>query len=698
MASTMLGLSLLMILVSIVVSELCNPEDKKVLLQIKKDLNNPYLLASWDPDTDCCHWYTITCDRKTHRINSLTLFSDTNFTAQIPPSVGLLPYLETLEFHKLPKLTGPIQPAIAKLTNLKFLRISWTNVSGPVPSFLTRLTNLTFLNLSFNNLTGSIPGSLSQLPNLGTLHLDRNHLTGSIPRSFGSFNSSPDIYLSHNNLSGPIPTSLGNLNFTVLDLSRNKLVGDASALFGPNKMVQIVDLSRNQLSFDLTNVEFPASLTSLDLNHNKVYGKLPQGLTALNLQYLNVSYNRLCGQIPVGGKLQSFEVYSYLHNKCLCGSPLPSFHDDETSQYSHSPQERNWQHAVYTFPIALYKFSTLSILIPSKMESTFGLCFLTFLLLSPLAFSELCNPQDKKVLLQIKKDMNNPYLLASWNPDTDCCDWYCVECDSKTHRINSLVMLSSVPDTNLSGYIPPSVGDLPYLETLEFHKLPKLIGPIQPAIAKLTKLKYLTISWTNISGPVPDFLAQLTNLEFIDLSFNNLSGSIPASLSHLQNLLSLGLDRNKLTGPIPDSFGTFKKPGPSIILSHNQLSGPIPASLGNLDPQRIDFSRNKLEGDASVLFGRNKTTQILDVSRNLLEFDLSKVEFATSLISLDLNHNKIYGSIPVGLTAVDFLQGFNVSYNRLCGEIPQGGRLQRFDVYSYFHNKCLCGPPLPSCK
>ncbi|KAK7285530.1 hypothetical protein RJT34_20304 [Clitoria ternatea] len=332
------------------------------------------------------------------------------------------------------------------------------------------------------------------------------------------------------------------------------------------------------------------------------------------------------------------------------------------------------------------------------MGAILGLYLLTFLLVSPLAFSERCNPKDKKVLLQIKKDFNNPYLLASWNPDTDCCQWYCVKCDPKTHRINSLVILSSVPDTNLSGPIPPSVGDLPYLETLEFHKLPKLTGPIQPTITKLTKLKWLEISWTNVSGPVPDFLAQLQNLQFLDLSFNNLSGPIPSSLSQLPNLLSLRLDRNRLMGPIPHSFGSFKKPGPDLYLSHNQLSGPIPASLANINPTRIELSRNKLEGDASMLLGRNKTTQILDVSRNLLAFDLSKVEFPTSLISLDLNHNRIFGRIPAGLTAVDFLQGFNVSFNRLCGEIPQGGRLQTFDVSSYIHNKCLCGTPLPPCK
>jgi Leucine-rich repeat (LRR) protein len=190
----------------------------------------------------------------------------------------------------------------------------------------------------------------------------------------------------------------------------------------------------------------------------------------------------------------------------------------------------------------------------------------------------------------------------------------------------------------ISGHIPSSVGDLPYLESLSFHKLPYLTGPIQPAIAKLKNLKYLYIEYTNVSGAIPLFLAELKNLQDLHLSTNNLSGPIPSSLSQLPKLKSLHLDRNKLTGPIPESFGSFNKPGPNIILSHNQLSGPIPASLGQIDPDNIDLSRNKLEGDASFLFGSNKKTQVLDVSRNLLSFDFSKVDFPEqSLIWLDMS-------------------------------------------------------------
>ncbi|KAF7804122.1 polygalacturonase inhibitor-like [Senna tora] len=293
--------------------------------------------------------------------------------------------------------------------------------------------------------------------------------------------------------------------------------------------------------------------------------------------------------------------------------------------------------------------------------SIFNYCSLLFLflLLFPfLTLSERCNPSDKKALLQLKKDLHNPYILASWNPKDDCCDWYCVKCDEKTNRIISLDISSSVPDTDFSAQIPDSIANLPYLQYLEFHKLPKLTGPLNPAIAKLTRLTFLRIDYTNLSGPIPDFLAQLKNLDLIILSHNNLSGPIPASLSQLPKLGSLQLDHNKLTGPIPDSFGYFKS-SPDLWLHNNQLSGKIPASLAKQNTTRILLQRNKLEGDASMLFSAKKTTEQLDISRNMLSFDVSKVGFARTLIYLDMNHNKIYGKLPEGLNAVENLQAFN---------------------------------------
>ncbi|OIT26833.1 PREDICTED: polygalacturonase inhibitor-like [Nicotiana attenuata] len=332
-----------------------------------------------------------------------------------------------------------------------------------------------------------------------------------------------------------------------------------------------------------------------------------------------------------------------------------------------------------------------------QMKSSF-LPILFFSLLLVFSFPSLshsvrCNPKDKKVLLKIKNDLRNPYHLASWDPNTDCCYWYVVKCDRKTNRINALTVFQA----NISGQIPAAVGDLPFLETLQFHHITNLTGTIPPTIAKLTNLKMLRLSFTNLSGPIPQFLSQLKNLFLLELNYNQFTGTIPSSLSELPNLLAIHLDRNKLTGQIPESFGNFRGQIPSLYLSHNSLTGPVPKSLGNLNFTTLDFSRNKLEGDVSFLFGKNKAIQIIDLSRNTLQFDISKVEFPESLTWLDLNHNRIFGRLPQGLKDLQ-LQNLNVSYNRLCGQIPQGGKLQSFDVYSYFHNKCLCGSPLPECK
>ncbi|GMH29368.1 hypothetical protein Nepgr_031211 [Nepenthes gracilis] len=307
----------------------CNSHDKAVLLKIKEDFGNPYVLASWKSSTDCCkEWYAVKCNTTTHRITVISLQYDDNLSGHISAAVGDLPYLEFMLFHKLPKLTGTIPQTVAKLKYLQYLWISWTNITGPVPAIIGKIKSLQYINLQFNNLTGSIPPSLSSLPNLGYLDLSRNKLTGSIPPSFGSFqNQNFYLKLSHNQLSGQIPSSLGDGVFNTVDLSRNMLTGDVSFLFGKNKSVLFdIDLSRNMLSFDFSNVEFnPTNLQDIDLNHNRIYGKLPEGLTELpNLLLLNVSYNRLCGQIPVGGSLQSFDQYNYLHNKCLCGNPLPA--------------------------------------------------------------------------------------------------------------------------------------------------------------------------------------------------------------------------------------------------------------------------------------------------------------------------------------------------------------------------------------
>jgi len=156
---------------------------------------------------------------------------------------------------------------------------------------------------------------------------------------------------------------------------------------------------------------------------------------------------------------------------------------------------------------------------------TLFISLLIFNLLSLSLSEELCNSRDKKVLLQIKKHFGDSYHLATWLPGTDCCTaWNQVECDPTTNRVVSLRIFSG----NLSGEIPAEVGDLPYLKTLEFHKLTNITGPVPTSISKLIHLISLTLSRLNLTGPVPDSFSNLKNLRVLDLSFNSLSGSIPS--------------------------------------------------------------------------------------------------------------------------------------------------------------------------
>ncbi|KAK9127955.1 hypothetical protein Syun_016752 [Stephania yunnanensis] len=290
-----------------------------------------------------------------------------------------------------------------------------------------------------------------------------------------------------------------------------------------------------------------------------------------------------------------------------------------------------------------------------------------------------CHPDDYNALLRIKKGLNNPYIIISWEENGNCKDWCCIECDDATHRVTSLDVGGDTfkQPTN----IPAAIGDLPYLTSLTLRKLPNLTGPIPPSITNLKKLTFLRLDYNSLTGPVPAFLSELRNLNSLRLSNNKLSGNIPESLS---TFLS----------------GVVSRPDLYIDMSRNQLSGGIPAGFGELDITSLTLGRNRLTGDASMLFGSKKGAYVIDISRNLLEFDFSKVRISKKLTNLEISHNRIYGSLPKELSQV-YWQIFNVSYNRLCGEIPSGGtgRLQdpdRVGASAFVHNKCLCGLPLPN--
>ena len=92
-------------------------------------------------------------------------------------------------------------------------------------------------------------------------------------------------------------------------------------------------------------------------------------------------------------------------------------------------------------------------------------------------------------------------------PGTEC-GWFGVTCTGDT--VTSL----SLQTNQLSGSIPPELGNLTNLTTLEL--------------------------WENqLSGSIPTEIGSLTNLTILNLSYNQFSGSIPSELGNLSNLVEL---------------------------------------------------------------------------------------------------------------------------------------------------------------
>nr|DAD43735.1 TPA_asm: hypothetical protein HUJ06_001965 [Nelumbo nucifera] len=142
-----------------------------------------------------------------------------------------------------------------------------------------------------------------------------------------------------------------------------------------------------------------------------------------------------------------------------------------------------------------------------------------------LVFSDaqICTPHDQRLLQTINKSFDT--------------QWFDYRCDPTTKRVTQL----SISQATISGGIPPAIGKLSSLESLNLFVVNNLTGPIPSFIGKLRNLKQFTIYSTNISGPIPAFLSRLTKLEGLHLSNNQLSGPLPAFLSDLPKLIWINL-------------------------------------------------------------------------------------------------------------------------------------------------------------
>ncbi|XP_056172121.1 receptor-like protein 33 [Syzygium oleosum] len=327
-------------------------EFKRSFPTIRADFPCVYPKAeSWLPDVhgDCCSWDGVECHEATGHVTGLDLSGSfyvfngnlsgfipalqwgsplkslslwgTNFTGEIPISIGNLVFLKELSIGNCP-FSGLLPASLGNLSQLTYLDASRNKFRGPIPDSFANLTQLAFLDLHSNNFSGDIWHWLGNLAKLTLFDLSDAQFSGPIASSFENLTRLVVLKLSSNNLQGEIPNSLWELkDIEYLDLSQNNLSGyvDLHKL----KNMETLRLDSNNISFvskteinatlpklswlnlDSCNLhEFPkflgylSGLEKVSLSHNKFGGSIPTWLwngSRDSLMYIDLSHNFLTG-------------------------------------------------------------------------------------------------------------------------------------------------------------------------------------------------------------------------------------------------------------------------------------------------------------------------------------------------------------------------------------------------------------------
>ena len=162
-----------------------------------------------------------------------------------------------------------------------------------------------------------------------------------------------------------------------------------------------------------------------------------------------------------------------------------------------------------------------------------------------------CDTERDSTALIAFYNSTNLTLAALWNTNEPMADWFGV-----TVNQEGCVEQLALSDHDITGTIPPEIGDLECLKTLSLP-FNELTGEIPVEITSLSCLEILTLSLNELTGEIPSEIGNLSQLKTLGLNSNKLTGTLPQGIENLVNLSSLALHDNQLEGCIPESFQMF---------------------------------------------------------------------------------------------------------------------------------------------
>lgn len=249
----------------------------------------------------------------------------------------------------------------------------------------------------------------------------------------------------------------------------------------------------------------------------------------------------------------------------------------------------------------------------------------------------------------------------------------------------------NLPFNNLEGTLPPIIGNLTALQTVElsdnnlFGALPdeifdlgtltelrladnQLFGVLSPLVGQLTGLQVLDLSNNQFVGPLPDELGTLTALTQLNLHNCEFSGTFPLALTNLTNLNSLDLTLNQFTGSLPTAIGNLVNLQ-QLSLAANAFEGAIPSEIGNLSNlYYLYLSDNQFSGTIPSSLGALTFCQELHIGGNQLTGVVpTEIGNMTGLYNFVAVNNQLSGDLPASMALIPGLNSVNIASNQITG-------------------------------
>ncbi|XP_020592640.1 uncharacterized protein LOC110033111 [Phalaenopsis equestris] len=704
----------------------------KNLFLKQSNMNSSTIFASsWNVTNHFCSWEGVTCGFKHRdRVTALDLHS-VGLAGPLPPSIFNLTFLRRLDLS-LNELYGDIPQILACLPRLQHLNLSFNSfdgdihdiltmnhssvlqvldlnsnhmITGKMPHVINSMSPLKYLNLNENNIIGTIPTSLTNLSFLETVNtsfynlsslqivtVTKNRLSGYISTNIAqAFPNLQAFLIGVNNFVGSLDQALQNVtSLVLLEVSKNNFTGVVPPDLG--KMYNLVYLNMGENQFEANDEKewrFLNSLTNctilqtLGLSGNNLRGRLPKsfGNLSMELQRIKLGYNHILGRIP-------FELDSGI--KGTIGYIAPEY--GEVAPLSPSAD-------VYSFGIVLLEMLTGRRPTDDVSDN-----------LSLHNYIKTIFPHGINHIVDLKmfaKERRDDSEGGGEQPR-----WF--SCQSTNKCLLSLIKLGLACSVS-SPKERPSMKDV----TAKLHAIRVSYVPSIYSMVEIISVNRLLIILFSVCLSSKQLLAigrshtdyeslvafknQVLKQSNVD-SFIIFASSwnatnhfcswegVTCSYKHRYRVTALDLHSVGLVGPLPPSIFnlTFLR---RLDLSDNKLYGEIPPILACLPRlQNLNLSFNSFDGDIHAILTINHSSvlQVLDLNSNHMITGKMPlvINSMLPLKYLNLNENKIIGTIPPSLTNLSFLETFYASYNHLEGGIPpEIGVLQKLKHFNVAVNK-----------